>query len=746
MTATRPNVVLMVLDDLGFADFGCYGSEIATPSVDRLAAEGLRYNTFHVTPLCSPTRACLMTGRNHHKVGMGYLSTDYPSGGPGYIGRIPRSAGTVARVLRDVGYSTFAVGKWHLTPREDVNPAGPFDRWPLGMGFERFYGFLRGLTDQYVPDLVRDNGFIAPPYSPDEGYHLTEDLATQAIRLIQDQQQAVPDKPFFLYFAPGAVHTPHQAPSEWIRPYHNQFDDGWDVLRERRFARQQELGIVPPGTILTARPTWVPAWDELSDAERRVFARQRAVFSGFVAHTDAQIGRLLEFLTQIEALDDTIVFVLSDNGADGAVPNGSFNDAWGTGEDPAALVDRVDEFGAVGTFGAYATGWAWAGNTPLRLWKFWTWLGGVRSPLIVHWPSGVAQADRGQIRSQFAHCVDLMPTILEAAGVDLPDILDGISQQPLDGKSLLGTLADAAAASPRETQYFEMVGSRSIYHRGWKATTDHIPGKDYFLVEEGSRDFDADRWSLFCLDVDFSEANDLAAAEPARLRQMIELWLHEAGRNQVLPLDDLMERALDDVPMYAAHPPRERYVCWPGSAPVETPSPFWRGFTLTAELELADTDAAGIICAHHLYISGWLSPRPAWACYLLDGRPVVALNLYETTHKISAEDALSAATTQLGISYAPAVNGSGSVTISVDGREVRTAAVHEGVDSKPLASLAAKLVIGRGHGLAACDDYSMPFAFTGRIHRCVYEPVDRRVVEQSATQPPAGTHLKGELT
>ncbi|MGH9051057.1 MAG: arylsulfatase, partial [Acidimicrobiia bacterium] len=384
-----PNVVVIVLDDLGFGQLGCFGSDIATPAIDALATNGLRYNRFHVTALCSPTRACLLTGRNHHAVGMGFL-TDIPIGFPGYDGRIPPSAGTLPRILRDAGYNAFAVGKWHLTPRWDQSASGPFTRWPLGLGFERYYGFLAGDTNQWTPELVQDNQPVEPPRRPEEGYHLTEDLVDRAIRYVRDQHHATPEKPFFLYLATGAMHAPHQAPDEWIEPYRGRFDAGWEVWREHLFARQLELGVVPPGTELTERPPWVASWNGLASDERRLFARQMEVFAGFLSHTDHQIGRLLEFLRATELLDDTLVMLISDNGtsAEGG-PVGSLNEHRFTHDmvdDVADSIAHIDDFGGFRGYNHYAWGWAWAGNTPLRLWKRYTWLGGVRTPLIAHWP------------------------------------------------------------------------------------------------------------------------------------------------------------------------------------------------------------------------------------------------------------------------------------------------------------------------------------------------------------------------
>jgi len=720
--AGAPNVVMIVLDDLGFADLGCFGSEIATPTVDGLAKRGLRYNTFHVTALCSPTRACLMTGRNHHAVAMGFFPA-YPLPFPGYTGRIPPSAGSLPRLLRDAGYSTFAVGKWHLTPRDAQGPAGPFDRWPLGLGFERFYGFLEGMTNQWAPDLARDNGFIDPPLGPDEGYHLTEDLTTQAIRFVQDQQQNAPGRPFFLYFATGAMHTPHQVPSEWIELYRDRFDQGWEASRRQRFLRQRELGVVPSNAALTRRPSWVQPWSRLSADERLVFARMMEVYAGFLTHTDAQIGRLIESLTRVGGFDNTLILVLSDNGAsaDGG-PHGFLSlDALDVG----SMRDRINEFGGLRSFNHYAWGWAWAGNTPFKLWKHYSWLGGVRVPLIIHWPAGIPTESEGRVRPQFCHAVDLMPTILEAAGVEAPALLDGVSQQPLDGVNLLATLADADSRSPRTTQYFETMGSRAIYHDGWKATTDHVPSipAERELID-GSRDFDADRWSLFHLVSDFSEERDVAHTHPHRLRQMVELWWFEAGRNQVLPLIDSVEGHIASMkPPPLPLPLRNRYVCFQDSGHIVTPSPFTAGFHLTADVEvLEEQDTDGVIAAQARYSLQGGSFHGGWACYVLDGRLIVTFAVAGTAEKIVVAGAMAKGRHEVTVRYRPGLDETaGSVTVMVDGRRMAAGSVAGVTRAERLGLGEAKLVVGRDHGLPVCDDYRPPFPFKGRVHRVVFE-------------------------
>jgi arylsulfatase A-like enzyme len=715
-TAGAPNVVMIVLDDLGFAQLGCFGSSISTPAIDALGAGGLRYNRFHVTALCSPTRACLLTGRNHHAVGMGFL-TDIPTGFPGYDGRIPKSAGTLARILRDTGYSTLAVGKWHLAPRWEQSASGPFERWPLGLGFERHYGFLGGDTNQWTPELVCDNQFVEPPRGPADGYHLTEDLADRAIRYVQDQQQATPDKPFFLYFATGATHAPHQAPAEWIDRYRGHFDQGWEAWRADAFARQQQLGVVPEGTTLPDRPDWVARWDSLSHDERRLFARQMEVFAGFLSHTDHQIGRLVTSLDELGVLDNTLLLVLSDNGtsAEGG-PTGSVNEHRFTHDlldDVGEQVARIDDLGGFRAYNHYAWGWAWAGNTPLRLWKRYTWLGGVRTPLVVHWPTRIA--GRNEVRPQFCHAVDLTPTILDTVGVAAPDVIDGVAQQPVDGRSLLPTFADTGAPSPRSTQYFEMLGSRAIYHDGWKATTDHI-GSQLSVERElvpGSHDFDEDHWALFDLEHDFSEARDLADEHPDRVKALAELWWAEAGRNQVLPLEDsFIGRAVAMVP--PPTPPRFRTAYRPGGGPIseEAIPPLGGGFQLTADVETRDT-TTGIVCA----LGDWSN---GWACYLLDGRLVATFNVFGTAHRFEAAQVIPPGRHALRIEYGREHPAGGPVTLSVDGEVVAEGRLPVNLPFRWQIG-GAGLLVGRDRGFPVCDDYEPPFAFTGTLHRIVLE-------------------------
>ena len=723
--AGAPNVVAIVLDDTGFGHLGSFGSDIATPHMDRLAAGGLRYNRFHVTALCSPTRASFLTGRNHHAVGMGFL-TDIPMGYPGYTSRIPKSAATVARILRDSGYNTMAVGKWHLVPRFQRSAAGPFDLWPLGLGFEHYYGFLHGDANHWSPNLIEDNHHVEPPARPEDGYHLTEDLADRAIGYVLDQQQAAPGKPFFLYLALGAMHAPHHVAHEWVEPYRGSFDQGWDAWRDELFARQVASGVVPEGTVLTPRPSWVQAWDDLDAEERRMHARQQEVFAGFLTHTDAQIGRLLGFLDETGQLDNTIVVVFSDNGASAEGGRlGSVNEHRFTARIPESKADNLaalDEWGGFGTYNHYSWAWAWAGNTPMRLWKRYTWLGGTRTPLIVHWPARIKGG--GAVRPQFTHAIDLMPTVLEVAGVEAPASVDGVTQQPIDGASLVPTFDDPWAPDPRQSQYFEMLGSRSMYHAGWKATTDHI-GMGVLDEEElatGSRVFADDHWGLFDLRHDFSESTDVSAEHPEIVRRLTELWLVEAGRNQVLPVEDsFTERIRALIP--PAWPPGPDRTFLPGGGPVsdESVPMLFGGFRLTAVVDTAGGTEVptGVLCA----LGDWNGGYALWAD---DGRLVFTFQRAGELLEVVADRPVptGAVGAELGVSYELGPDTTGSFTLLHGDTPVGTTHF-DGMLPIALQHGGAGLRLGHDAGFPVSARYETPNPWNGTIHRLRVETPGR---------------------
>ncbi len=716
--AGAPNVVVIVLDDLGFAQLGCFGSDIATPHIDALAVGGLRYNRFHVTALCSPTRASLLTGRNHHAVGFGFLA-DMPMAHPGYTCRIPKSAAPLPRVMRDAGYNTIAIGKWHLVPRGERSHAGPFDRWPLGYGFERYYGFLQGDTNQWTPNLVRDNQYVDPPRGPEDGYHLTEDLADTAIRGVLDQQQAAPGKPFFLYFALGAMHAPHHVAREWIEPYRGQFDGGWEHWREQTFGRQLALQVVPEGTVLTPRPPWMQAWSEIPPAEQRMYARMQEVFAGFLSHTDAQIGKVVDRLRTTGMLDNTIVMLISDNGTSAEGGRlGTINEHRFTSQLPETVegnLANIADWGGFRAYNHYAWGWAWAGNTPLRLWKRYTWLGGTRAPLIVHWPNGIAEAERGHVRSQFCHVADLAPTVLAACGIPQPETVDGVEQQPIDGTSLLPSLADASAPALHTTQYFEMLGSRSIVHDGWKATTDHVSqgvvDEERFL--EGSRDFATDRWNLFRLADDFSEAHDVADANPDVVRDLEARWNEEAERNNVFPLvDSLVNRLSAFVP--PAYPPAARSVYRADANPATDESvPYLvGGFRMTATVD-APRNPDGVLAA----LGDW---NTGFAFFVAGGRLHFVVNAASDISRVDADVDVPEGPIVLGCEFHRADGAGGTFVLTHDDAVVGRASTAREL---PLTWQhgGAALMLGRDKGFPVCDDYTVPAPWNGTLHEVVIE-------------------------
>lgn len=515
----KPNILVVLLDDTGWADFGCFGSEIRTATIDRLAARGLRYTNFHVTPLCSPTRTCLLTGRNHHAVGMRFLS-DTDTGFPNSRGSIDEDVALLPAMLREHGYGSYLVGKWHLTPAHEISPAGPYHNWPLGRGFDRFYGFLPGCTDQMTPELCEDNHQVERDFP--EGYHLTEDLVDRAIAYVRDHTVFRDEEPFFLQLAFGATHAPFQAPRSFIEPYVDVFAKGWDATREDRLRRQKELGIAPAGAELAPRNEEVAAWASLSGDQKRLYAHLQAAYAGFLEHTDTHLGRLVDELERLGELDNTLVIILSDNGAsreggkDGAVDtNAPYS---GLPQPVEEQLKHLDRIGTRHGGAHYPQGWAMAGNTPFRRYKQHVDLGGVRSPMVVSWPKGIAAA--GEVRAQFSHVIDLAPTIMSLAGLEHP--------LPCDGRSLASTFDDAEAPAPRATQYWENLGHRAIWHEGWRAVTEHRQGVDY----------DDDDWRLYDTETDFSEAHDRAGEEPELLREMVGRWWQEAEANNVLPLDD----------------------------------------------------------------------------------------------------------------------------------------------------------------------------------------------------------------
>ena len=724
--ADAPNVLYIVLDDTGYGQFGCYGSPINTPNLDRLAQNGLRYTNMHTTALCSPSRSCMLNGRNHHSNGMACI-TEGSTGYPGANGAIPFENGFLSEMLLPHGYATFCVGKWHLTPAEQISAAGPYDRWPLGRGFDRYYGFLGGDTHQYYPDLVFDNHQVEPPTTPEEGYHLTVDLVDKAIEFIADLKQVAPDKPFFLYFATGANHAPHQVPKEWADKYEGKFDDGWDAYRERVFARQKELGIVAEDAVLSRHDPDVQQWDELSDDERRLYARMMEVFAGFFEHTDHQIGRLLDFLEAIGQRDNTLIMVISDNGASAeGGPHGSVNENKFFNNVPDDLqqnLDALDELGGPKYFNHYPWGWTFAGNTPFRRWKRETYRGGVSDPFVVHWPKGIEA--KGEIRSQYAHAIDMVPTVLESLGIEAPTELRGVAQSPIEGVSFAHSFDDADVASNHHTQYFEMFAHRSLYHDGWRAVCP-FPGTSFAeagvsfgmleLTEDKLRELDATGWELYHVEVDPAETVNLAEQERAKLIEMIALWYTEAGKYNVLPLDSRgTMRFADERPQIAAE--RDTYVYFPRTQAVPenvAAKVLNRAHIITIETELKTGDE-GVLACHGSNVGGYV-------LFVQDGKLHYVHNYVGAKElRVSSDKHVPAGKHSLRYEFeptgAPDLKGGrgtpGTAKLFVDEDLVGQADFDVTI---PLAlGLGSGFAVGRNPGSSVSAMYSSPFPFTGTI-------------------------------
>ena len=702
--AGAPNVLIVLLDDVGFGAASVFGGPAHTPVAERLAANGLRYNRFHTTALCSPTRAALLSGRNHHAVGMGGVTEIAPSA-PGYSSIRPNTAAPLAETLRHNGYATAQFGKCHEVPVWETSPMGPFRQWPTGSGFEHFYGFIGGETNQYTPSLYQDTVPVEPPRTPEEGYHFTEDMTDQAIAWVRQQKALMPDKPFFLYYAPGGTHAPHHVPREWSDRYRGRFDGGWDVLREQTLARQKELGVVPPDAELTARPEEIPAWTDMPDELKPVLARQMEVYAGFLEHTDHHVGRLLDVLTELEILDDTLIYyIVGDHGAsaEGTV-NGTFNESFVLNgasalESAEFMAARIDDFGTPAGNNHYSVGWAHAMDTPYQ----WTkqvashW-GGTRNGTVVHWPNGIRS--RGEVRSQFHHVIDVAPTVLEAARLPAPTAVDGVQQMPLHGVSMRYSFDEPGAAERRETQYFEMFVNRGIYHQGWTAVTRHsVP-----WVMAQPPPIDEDVWELYGPD-DWTQAKDLSSEMPDKLRELQRLFLIEAARYNVLPLDDRrVERFNPDL---AGRPQLVRgtsQLLFGGMGRLSENSVVAlknKSFAVSAEIVVPEEGARGVLIAQGGEFGGW-------TLYVKEGSPPYCYNLFGMQRfKVLGDTPIPSGEHQVRLEFAyegGGVGKGGLATLYLDGRKVGEGRV---AATQPMIFSADETTdVGRDGATPVSDDY-----------------------------------------
>ncbi len=727
-----PNVLFIVLDDTGFGQLGCYGSPIKTPNIDSLASGGLRYNNMHTTALCSPTRSCILTGRNHHSNAMSCI-TEGSTGFPGGNGYIPFENGFLSEMLLQHGYNTYAIGKWHLTPADQISAAGSYERWPLGRGFERYFGFLGGDTHQYYPDLTYDNHRVEPEKTPDEGYHLTEDLVDKAVAFIADSKQVAPNKPFFLYFATGAMHAPHHVRKEWADKYKGVFDDGWEAYREKVFAKQKELGIVPADAELSRHDPDVKPWRECTEEEKKLYARMMEVFAGFLEHTDHHIGRLLDFLKAIGEFDNTLIMLISDNGASSeGGPSGSVNENLFFNFVPESLEENlkaIDDLGGPKTFNHYAWGWTWAGNTPFRRWKRETYRGGISDPFIVHWTKGIKA--RGEIRTQYAHAIDMVPTVLEALSLEPPASIKGVTQSPIEGHSFAHTFDEKAATSAHITQYFEMMGHRSLYHDGWRAvcpwpgTSFTEAGKGFGtpIPAETLTELDAQHWELYHVATDFAENHNIAAENRAKLIEMIAQWYVEAGKYNVLPVDGRgQQRFADERPMIAKD--RTSYTYYPGTqeVPVNAAAKILnRPFSITADVDVPQGGAEGVLVSQGGIDGGY-------TFFVQGGMLRYTYNyVARTFYHIESTEPVTPGRHKLRFEFEmtgtpDVLKGKGSPgrgQLYIDGALVGQADMP--VTCPIMLGLASGVAVGADPGSPVTDEYRPPFAFTGTLYDVTFD-------------------------
>jgi arylsulfatase len=712
-----PNVLIILIDDSGYGQWGTFGGQVATPSLDRLAKSGLRYTRFHTTALCSPTRAALLTGRNHHSVGTGTI-TELGDSFPGYTGEIPKSAAMVSEVLRQNGYSTAWFGKDHNVPDWETSVSGPFDRWPTLQGFDHFYGFIGGEANQWQPALYDDTRPVELEVPPGrEGhYTLNDALADKTIEYIHQEKSVTPDRPFFVYYAPGATHAPHHVPKDWIDKFKGQFDQGWDKYREEAYRRQLKLGVIPPDSKLTPRPAEIPAYDSLTADQKRVAARLMETFAAYTAQTDYEIGRILDAVQEIGQLDNTLIIAeIGDNGAsmEGSL-DGLFNEMVGLNglkEDPRALVQHLDEIGGPTSYNHFPVGWAWAMNTPFQWGKqIASHFGGTRNPLVISWPAKIK--DAGGVRRQFHHVIDLAPTILDAAHIPQPVEVNGVKQKPIEGVSMVYTFADANAKGTRRTQYFEMFGNRAIYNDGWIAASRHgrLPWEN-----TGSSDFSKDVWELYDVDHDFSEDHNVAAQYPAKLKQLQALFQQEAKKYQVFPLDDRFVERTDPSLRPSLISGRTDFTYYAGAYRIpESSSPNIknRTHTITAYVNVPENGGDGTLIAAGGVVAGY-------TLFVKEGKPVYEYNYLNLERfRIVSPDRLSPGPAIIRAEFKYDGGGlgkGGTVTLFVNDKQVAQGRVDETVPGRFSAD--ETFDIGLDTGSPVSSEYQSPNRYTGTIKK-----------------------------
>jgi arylsulfatase len=720
-----PNVLVVLYDDTGLAAWSPYGGRINMPTMDRLAKNGLTYTQWHTTALCSPTRSTFLTGRNHHLNGCSCI-TEAAQGFPGWSGRIPAQCATIGQILQDNGFSTFWLGKNHNVPEQDIASGANRKEWPLQKGFDRFYGFLGGETNQWFPDLTEDNRFIEPPYGPDKGYHVSKDLADNAIEMLRDQKAANPSRPWFMWFCPGANHAPHHSPREYVEKYKGQFDDGYEAYRTWVLARMIDKGIVPKGTQLTplnpmpkevANPgDFVRPWDSLNADEKKLFSRMAEVYAGFSEYTDAQVGRIIDHLEQTGQLDNTIVFYCADNGASAeGSPSGSVNENKFLNNFPDDLKENLkylETLGSTETYNHYPTGWAAAFSTPFQMFKRYSHAGGTCCPMVIHWPTGIKA--RGALRHQYSHSVDVVPTILECCGLEMPKFYRGVEQWPLSGVSMKYSF-DASPDGPtqKKRQYYAMLGTRGIWEDGWKAVATHAA-----LTSKGH--FDQDPWELYHVDADRSESKNLAVEQPEKLKALIKTWFEEAEKNLVLPLDDRTAAELLGVERPAEEPARELYTYFPGTAPVPegvAVSVRGRSYKVLANVDITDMNATGVLFAHGSRFGGH-------ALFIKDKKLHYVYNFLgiKPEQHLVSPDELQPGKYVLGMEFIRAGEGPHKENLGKARLYVNDQVVAEGPMKTQLGKFTLAgdgLCVGYDSGDAVSQEYQAPDTFKGGTIRFV---------------------------